>query len=166
MRLCSTRSWLRAPGTSIGSNCKLPSRSTTDRTDAGSGGSARGGWSRWRRTRKRRAWSALMCIGCVIDQPMVVDWHSDSSSANLYTGARMAIKRDYYEILGVGREASDDEIKRAFRRLAQQHHPDVDSSDGAEERFKELNEAYRVLGDRQRRQAYDMFGHADRKSVV
>ncbi len=72
----------------------------------------------------------------------------------------MAIKRDYYEILGVGREASDDEIKRAFRRLAQQHHPDVDSSDGAEERFKELNEAYRVLGDRQRRQAYDMFGHA------
>ena len=72
----------------------------------------------------------------------------------------MAIKRDYYEVLGVGREASDEEIKRAFRRLAQRHHPDVDGSDGAGERFKELNEAYRVLSDRQRRTAYDMFGHA------
>jgi molecular chaperone DnaJ len=72
----------------------------------------------------------------------------------------MAIKRDYYEILGVGRDASDEEIKRAFRRAAQRHHPDVDASDGAEQRFKELNEAYRVLSDRQRRQAYDMFGHA------
>jgi molecular chaperone DnaJ len=72
----------------------------------------------------------------------------------------MAIKRDYYEILGVSRDASDEEIKRAFRRAAQQHHPDVDRSHGAEERFKELNEAYRVLGDRQRRTAYDMFGHA------
>jgi molecular chaperone DnaJ len=72
----------------------------------------------------------------------------------------MAIKRDYYEILGVPRDASDEEIKRAFRRAAQRHHPDVDTSDGAEERFKELNEAYRVLSDRQRRSAYDMFGHA------
>jgi molecular chaperone DnaJ len=72
----------------------------------------------------------------------------------------MAVKRDYYDILGVPREASDEEIKRAFRRLAQRHHPDVDTSDGAEERFKELNEAYRVLSDRQRRTAYDMFGHA------
>jgi len=72
----------------------------------------------------------------------------------------MATKRDYYDILGVAREASDAEIKRAFRRLAQQHHPDVDKTDGAEARFKELNEAYRVLADRQRRQAYDMFGHA------
>ncbi len=72
----------------------------------------------------------------------------------------MATKRDYYEVLGVTREASDDEIKRAFRRLAQQHHPDIDGSDGAEGRFKEVNEAYRVLSDRQRRTAYDMFGHA------
>lgn len=72
----------------------------------------------------------------------------------------MAVKRDYYEVLGVSRDASDEEIKRAFRRAAQQHHPDVDKNDGAEERFKELNEAYRVLGDRQRRTAYDMFGHA------
>ncbi len=72
----------------------------------------------------------------------------------------MAIKRDYYEVLGVGREATDEEIKRAFRRLAQRHHPDIDGSDGADERFKEVNEAYRVLSDRQRRTAYDMFGHA------
>src|SRR5438132_14224038 len=72
----------------------------------------------------------------------------------------MAIKRDYYEILGVERGASDDEIRRAFRRAAQRYHPDVDKSDGAEDRFKELNEAYRVLSDRQRRQACDMFGHA------
>jgi molecular chaperone DnaJ len=72
----------------------------------------------------------------------------------------MAVKRDYYEILGVERGASDEDIKRAFRRAAQRHHPDVDKSDGAEQRFKELNEAYRVLGDRQRRQAYDMFGHS------
>src|ERR687897_3444234 len=72
----------------------------------------------------------------------------------------MAVKRDYYEILGVGRDADDAAIKRAFRRLAQQHHPDVDKNDGAEQRFKELNEAYRVLSDRQRRTAYDMFGHA------
>jgi molecular chaperone DnaJ len=72
----------------------------------------------------------------------------------------MAVKRDYYEILGVDRDASDEEIKRAFRRAAQKHHPDVDTSTGAEQRFKELNEAYRVLSDRQRRAAYDMFGHA------
>jgi molecular chaperone DnaJ len=72
----------------------------------------------------------------------------------------MAVKRDYYEILGVDRGASEEEIKRAFRRAAQKHHPDVDTSTGAEARFKELNEAYRVLSDRQRRAAYDMFGHA------
>ncbi len=72
----------------------------------------------------------------------------------------MAVKRDYYDILGVSREATDAEIKRAFRRLAQRHHPDVDRSHDAELRFKELNEAYRVLSDPQRRQAYDMFGHA------
>ncbi len=72
----------------------------------------------------------------------------------------MAVKRDYYDILGVPKDAYDAEIKRAFRRLAQRHHPDVDKGDGAEQRFKELNEAYRVLSDRQRRTAYDMFGHA------
>lgn len=72
----------------------------------------------------------------------------------------MAIKRDYYEVLGVQRDASDEDIKRSYRRAAQRQHPDVDGSDGAEARFKELNEAYRVLSDRQRRTAYDMFGHA------
>jgi len=72
----------------------------------------------------------------------------------------MAVKRDYYEVLGVPRDADDAEIKRAFRRLAQQHHPDVAGEEGSEARFKELNEAYRVLSDRQRRTAYDMFGHA------
>ncbi|MGI8999984.1 MAG: molecular chaperone DnaJ [Candidatus Limnocylindria bacterium] len=72
----------------------------------------------------------------------------------------MTVKRDYYDVLGVSREADDAEIKRAFRRLAQQHHPDIDKNDGAEQRFKELNEAYRILSDRQRRSAYDMFGHA------
>jgi molecular chaperone DnaJ len=72
----------------------------------------------------------------------------------------MAVKRDYYDVLGVPRNADDAEIKRAFRRLAQRHHPDVDRDEGAELRFKELNEAYRILSDRQRRTAYDMFGHA------
>jgi molecular chaperone DnaJ len=72
----------------------------------------------------------------------------------------MATKRDYYEVLGVPRDASDEEIKRSYRRAAQRHHPDIDASDGAEARFKELNEAYRVLSDRQRRTAYDMFGHS------
>ncbi len=74
--------------------------------------------------------------------------------------AAMATKRDYYDVLGVPRDASDEEIKRAFRRAAQQLHPDVDATDGAEIRFKELNEAYRILSDRQRRTAYDMFGHS------
>jgi len=87
-------------------------------------------------------------------------WHSEALSANRYTLRPMAVKRDYYDILGVPRDASDEDIKRAFRRAAQKHHPDVDTSDGAEQRFKELNEAYRVLSDRQRRSAYDMFGHA------
>ena len=87
-------------------------------------------------------------------------WHSHRLSANWYHPPAMAIKRDYYEVLGVPRDADDAEIKRAFRRLAQRHHPDVDRDDGADSRFKELNEAYRVLSDRQRRSAYDMFGHA------
>ena len=72
----------------------------------------------------------------------------------------MATTRDYYDILGVPRGASDDDIKRAFRKLAQQWHPDVNTTAEADERFKEINEAYQVLSDPQRRQAYDMFGHA------
>jgi molecular chaperone DnaJ len=70
----------------------------------------------------------------------------------------MPPKRDYYEVLGVARNASPEEIKRAFRKLAFQHHPDRNNEDGAEEKFKELNEAYEVLSDDNKRQNYDRFG--------
>src|SRR5574341_150744 len=73
-------------------------------------------------------------------------------------------KRDYYETLGVERNASDDDLKKAFRKLARQHHPDLHSGDhqkkAAEEKFKEINEAYEVLSDAEKRKRYDMFGHA------
>src|SRR5512138_1391949 len=69
-------------------------------------------------------------------------------------------ERDYYEVLGVERGAGDGDIKRAFRKLAQQWHPDVNQDPEAQARFKEVNEAYQVLGDPQRRQQYDMFGRA------
>jgi len=72
----------------------------------------------------------------------------------------MATQRDYYDILGVPREATDEDVKRSFRKLAQQWHPDVNTSPEADARFKEVNEAYQTLSDPQRRQAYDMFGHA------
>lgn len=70
----------------------------------------------------------------------------------------MAEKRDYYEILGVGKSASADEIKKAYRRLAVQYHPDKQG--GSEEKFKEVNEAYEVLKDTEKRKRYDQFGHA------
>ena len=69
-------------------------------------------------------------------------------------------KRDYYDVLGAARNATDDEIKKSFRRLARQYHPDVNKDPGAEEKFKELNEAYEVLSDAEKRAAYDRFGHA------
>lgn len=69
-------------------------------------------------------------------------------------------KRDYYEILGVSSNASDDELKKAFRRLAKQYHPDANKEQGAEARFIEINEAYEVLSDPQKRAAYDRYGHA------
>ena len=72
----------------------------------------------------------------------------------------MADKRDYYELLGVGRNAAKDELKKAYRRLARQYHPDVNKDADAAERFKEINEAYEILSDDQRRAAYDRFGHA------
>src|SRR3972149_4434484 len=68
--------------------------------------------------------------------------------------------RDYYETLGGARNASDDEIKAAFRRLARQYHPDVSKEANAEERFKEINEAYGVLSDAGKRGRYDRFGRA------
>jgi molecular chaperone DnaJ len=70
----------------------------------------------------------------------------------------MAVKRDYYEVLGVSRGASDEEVKKAFRRLAFEYHPDRNHDDGAAEKFKEVNEAYEVLSDANKRAAYDRFG--------
>ncbi|RYX79211.1 molecular chaperone DnaJ [bacterium] len=67
-------------------------------------------------------------------------------------------KRDYYEVLGVNKDASADELKKAFRKAAVQHHPDKEGGD--ETKFKEINEAYEVLKDQQKRQRYDQFGHA------
>src|ERR671916_518561 len=66
--------------------------------------------------------------------------------------------KDYYKILGIAREASQDEIKRVYRRLARKYHPDVSKEANAEERFKEVQEAYEVLKDPQRRAAYDQLG--------
>jgi molecular chaperone DnaJ len=72
----------------------------------------------------------------------------------------MAEKRDYYEVLGVSKTATEQEIKRAYRQQARKYHPDVNKEDHAEERFKEINEAYEVLSNADRRASYDRFGHA------
>lgn len=71
----------------------------------------------------------------------------------------MAVKRDYYEVLGLPRDASNEDVKKAFRKLAFQYHPDHNHDKGASEKFKEINEAYEVLSDADKRAAYDRYGH-------
>jgi len=71
----------------------------------------------------------------------------------------MAVKRDYYDVLGVDKKASAAELKKAYRKLALQYHPDKNKSADAEKKFKEINQAYEALSDSKKRQAYDQFGH-------
>ena len=72
----------------------------------------------------------------------------------------MATKRDFYEVLGLSKQASKEEIKTAYRKLAKKYHPDINKNDNAEEKFKEIQEAYDVLYDDQKRATYDQFGHS------
>src|SRR5262245_25169065 len=74
---------------------------------------------------------------------------------------RMSSKRDYYEVLGLGRDASAEDLRKAYKREALKHHPDRNPGDAsAEAKFKEVNEAYQILSDEQKRHVYDQFGHA------
>src|SRR4030042_2538341 len=77
----------------------------------------------------------------------------------------MAQKQAYYDVLEVGHGASADDLRRAYRRLAKKYPPDVSQENGAEERFKEINEAYAVLSNEEQRDAYDRYGHAGLKGV-
>lgn len=77
----------------------------------------------------------------------------------------MAEKRDYYEVLGLDRGASSEEVRRAYRNLAKKYHPDVNKDQDAEPKFKEINEAYGVLSDQERRQRYDRYGHAGLEGI-
>ncbi len=78
----------------------------------------------------------------------------------------MPTKRDYYEVLGIARNATGEEIKKTFRKLAFKYHPDHNRQDGAEEKFKEANEAYEVLSNPDKRAAYDRFGHGGAEGFV
>ena len=73
----------------------------------------------------------------------------------------MAEKKDYYEVLGIKKGASDEEIKKAYRQMAKKYHPDLNKGDAnAEQMFKDVNEAYSVLSDPQKKARYDQYGHA------
>src|SRR5699024_1899528 len=72
----------------------------------------------------------------------------------------MAAKEDFYDILGVSKDATDQEIKKAYRQLSKKYHPDINKEEGAEEKFKQIQEAYEVLSDSNKRAAYDQYGHA------
>src|SRR5579864_1359549 len=88
-----------------------------------------------------------------------------SSPMSTTSGESMTATRDYYQVLGVPRDADDTAIKKAFRRLARELHPDVNSHDPqAEEKFKEAAEAYEVLSDPERRATYDRYGHEGLRS--
>ncbi len=85
----------------------------------------------------------------------------------MWPGRDRALEQDYYEILGIGRETSDAEIKKAYKRLAVQYHPDRNQgSKQAEEKFKDLAEAYAVLSDPRKRELYDRFGKDDVSGFV
>ena len=72
----------------------------------------------------------------------------------------MTTKRDYYETLGINRNANEEEVRKAFRKKAMEFHPDRNKEPGADAKFKEVNEAYQILSDPNRRAKYDQFGHA------
>ena len=77
----------------------------------------------------------------------------------------MSSKKDYYDVLSVQRSASKEEIKNSYRKLALQYHPDRNESSGAEEKFKEISEAYAVLSDDEKRKRYDTYGHVGAEEV-